>query len=63
MGGGGGGSGYLHPTKVNGAIAGGSGQIPPAGIPKPTSVAVGGNISSPGGNGLVVIRYPVARVS
>jgi hypothetical protein len=63
MGGGGGGSGYIHPTKVTGGTnLRGSGATPPAGITKPSQVGVGGNVSSAGGNGIVIIRYPIARV-
>jgi hypothetical protein len=63
MAGGGGGSGYVHPTKATGGsnIAG-SGFTPPAGIAKPAPVGVGGNVGGVGGNGIVIIRYPIARV-
>jgi hypothetical protein len=64
MGGGGGGSGYIHPTKIIGVSSNltGSGTTPPTGITKPGGVAVGGAVFANGGNGIVIIRYPIARV-
>jgi hypothetical protein len=62
MGGGGGGSGYVHPTKVTGgSTVAGSGITPPSGYTKPTGVGVGGAVFGNGGNGVVIIRYPIAR--
>ena len=64
MGGAGGGSGYIHPTKIVGVSSNisGSGATPPAGITRPSGVAVGGAVFGNGGNGIVIIRYPIARV-
>jgi hypothetical protein len=61
MGGGGGGSSYAHPTKtVFSSLESGSGLYPPQAGYRNTSQAFGGLVASPGGNGIVVIRYPVA---
>jgi hypothetical protein len=61
MGGGGGGSSYAHPTKTEFAsLVGGSGLYPPQAGSRSTSQAFGGLVASPGGNGIVVIRYPIA---
>ena len=64
MAGGGGGSGYVHPTKViGGATSAGSGVTPPSGYTRPSgTIGVGGNVFGVGGNGAVIIRYPIARV-
>jgi hypothetical protein len=70
MGGGGGGSAYFHPTKItNGVAEVGAGPYPPAAgfrgvssqsVAGTTNFAVGGGVNTPGGNGIVVIRYPIA---
>ena len=62
MGGGGGGSGYAHPSKTsNSSLATGNGPTPPSGVAKPAGVADGGQVSGNGGNGIVIVRYAVAR--
>jgi hypothetical protein len=64
MGGGGGGSSYAHPTKTtNASLISGTGLYPPqAGFRSSPSTASGGLVSSSGGNGIVVIRYPIGVV-
>ena len=62
MGGGGGGSSYAHPTKtVNPLTEAGHYLYPPSTAFRSSDViARGGQISSSGNNGYVVIRYPIA---
>jgi hypothetical protein len=61
MGGGGGGSSYAHPTKtIQASLESGGGLYPPQGGYRSQAQAAGGRVSSVGGNGLVVIRYPIA---
>jgi hypothetical protein len=62
MAGGGGGSGYLHPTKVaGGSNLTGSGTTPPSGFTRPSGVGIGGAAFGNGGNGVVIIRYVIGR--
>jgi hypothetical protein len=65
MGGGGGGSSYADSTKTTNAdFQTGTGLYPPqAGFRSSASIASGGPVASVGGNGLVIIRYPIGIVS
>jgi hypothetical protein len=62
MGGGGGGSGYAHPTKATNPLfeTGNYLYAPSTAFRSSDAVGRGGNVSSPGQNGQVVIRYPIA---
>jgi hypothetical protein len=62
MGGGGGGSGYAHPTKTTNALfeTGNYLYAPSTAFRSSDAVGRGGNVSSAGQNGQVVIRYPIA---
>jgi hypothetical protein len=61
MGGGGGGSSYANPSKTTFAqFQSGSGLYPPPASFRTGTIAAGGEVSSVGGNGVVIIRYPIA---
>jgi hypothetical protein len=62
MGGGGGGSSYAHPTKTVNPLteAGNYMYAPSTAFRSSDAIGRGGNVASPGSNGYVVIRYPIA---